>query len=304
MSLQSFLNECSVIRDDEGYSVHLRAKYGELPSYAITCGSPERVRKLMPLLEDLRIVNEHRGLLGVIGNYKGVNVFAVASGMGSPTMAIIFQEWLFNTDIENEPNPTMIRVGSSGSWNEEVGMNDIVISNGIVRDDGASQSVSPLEYPGLTDMMTTLCLIQAAKEVGYECRVHLGPTICKDNLYADEYPEGHSAIHREIRDKQTAYERMGVLATSMESGPPSVLASLYREKARRHGIILKPAYACELVVVSPYYGKSEGIEISYDNDSERRSLRIASEALRLKYLLDHGENVLNPDSIYEFLSEN
>ena len=98
--MESFLRECSVIRDSEGNTVHLKAKGGELPSYAITCGSPERVEKLKDLLEDVRVVNDHRGLLAIVGTYKDVEILAVASGMGSPTMAIVYEEWLFNTDFE------------------------------------------------------------------------------------------------------------------------------------------------------------------------------------------------------------
>lgn len=299
MGLKEFLEECSVIRDSEGYTVHLRAKRGDLPSYALTCGSPERVKKIIPFLTDVEVVNDHRGLYAIRGMYEDLEIFAVASGMGSPSMAIVYDEWLFNTDMEKYTSPTIVRVGSAGSWNKEVGMNDLIISNGVVRDDGASQSVAPLEFPGIVDMITTLCLIHAANELGHvePYKVHVGPTICKDNLYADEDPNGHSAMPEMIMEKQLAYERLGVLATSMESGSPSVLAQLYNQKARDHDVELDPAYACILTSVSPYYGETEDIVIEYNDDTEVQALRIALEALKLKSLVDKGQNVVDITSI-------
>ena len=42
MNSSQFRNKFYIIRDGQGRAVHIRAKYGEVPPYVLSCGSPER----------------------------------------------------------------------------------------------------------------------------------------------------------------------------------------------------------------------------------------------------------------------
>ncbi len=293
MGLREFLDAHDVSRDSEGKAIHLQVKRREPHPYAITCGSPERVQVLGRLLDDVITLNTHRGLFSINGMYRETPIFGFASLMGSPSIGIVAPEWLMSVDLENYPSPTMIRVGSSGSWQEYVKVNDLVISTGIVRDDGASKSVAPIEFPGLVDPITLLCLLQATNKIEYPYGIHVGPTICKDALWPDESPRRHSAIPGAIEIKQLAYRNLGVKASSMEAGYPSVAFPFYEGMARKHEVFLRPAFGNMLLVVGPYFGKSDEIEFEYNSECEEKALEIALEALRLKYLSDQGRDVLD-----------
>jgi len=59
-------------------------------------------------LADSRKVNDHRGLLGYTGTYKGVPISVQTSGMGAPSMSIVVEE-LIRLGAQK-----LIRVGTCG----------------------------------------------------------------------------------------------------------------------------------------------------------------------------------------------
>ena len=71
---------------------YLRLDESQTPTAAILVGDRSRVRLLQDLMSDVRVLNEDRGLLTVVGNYKGTQIIVVAFGMGAPIAAVVAHE--------------------------------------------------------------------------------------------------------------------------------------------------------------------------------------------------------------------
>ena len=107
-------------------TAHNKAKVGEIAKVVLMCGDPLRAKYIADnYLSDVKLVNEVRNMYCFTGNYKGKEISVMGSGMGVPSMGIYSYE-LFNTyDVD-----TIIRVGTCGSYKEDVHVRDIVVAVG------------------------------------------------------------------------------------------------------------------------------------------------------------------------------
>lgn len=101
---------------------HINAAPGDFGKTVLMPGDPLRSKFIAEnFLEDIKLVNNVRGVQGYTGTYKGVKVSVMASGMGMPSIAIYSHE-LFNFfGVEN-----IIRVGSAGGMTTDVKVRDVV----------------------------------------------------------------------------------------------------------------------------------------------------------------------------------
>ena len=78
--------------------IHLRAEPGDYAPLVLLPGDPGRATMIAGLfdggLENARLVNQHRSLLGYTGTYKGKPVSVQTSGMGTPSFSIVMEELL------------------------------------------------------------------------------------------------------------------------------------------------------------------------------------------------------------------
>lgn len=105
---------------------HNEAKKGEIAKTVIMPGDPLRAKTIAEMyLKNYRLVSNVRGIPVYTGTYKGEEITVMASGMGIPSMGIYSYE-LFNFyDVEN-----IIKVGTAGSYNENLNIGDIVLVDG------------------------------------------------------------------------------------------------------------------------------------------------------------------------------
>lgn len=269
-----------VFRDSEGRSYHIRAKKGELSGFIITVGSPERAELASRLLDNSRLISSNRGLLTYLGSYKGIDVTVFCSGMGPGSAEIALTEALANVNYSRFRSVNVIRVGTAGSWNPGVKVGDIVAETGIVRNEGSTLKIAPLEWPARSSPLLLLSIAEAASRLGVSDDVHFGPGITKDTLYADESPEERSAVPWEVEARGRAYETMGALATSMESSVMAILSELYGSMLKEKGVRFR--FASALLIVSPYQGhEGKGVTFSKGVPDEEKALRLGLEALRV-----------------------
>ena len=86
-------------------------------------GDPLRAKFIAEnFLENPKCYNEIRGMLGYTGTYKGVPVSVQGTGMGMPSMGIYSWELITEYGVEN-----LIRIGTAGSFHEDIKVKDIVI---------------------------------------------------------------------------------------------------------------------------------------------------------------------------------
>ncbi|MBQ8440755.1 MAG: purine-nucleoside phosphorylase, partial [Clostridia bacterium] len=105
---------------------HINARKEDFAKTVLMPGDPLRSEFIAKTyLEDAVLVNDVRGVHGYTGYYQGKRVSVMASGMGMPSIGIYSYE-LFNFfDVE-----TIIRVGSCGSFQKDLKLQDIIIAMG------------------------------------------------------------------------------------------------------------------------------------------------------------------------------
>ena len=133
---------------------HINATPSDFAKTVLMPGDPLRAKFIAEnFLENAVLVNNVRGIQGYTGTYKGVPVSVMASGMGMPSIGIYSYELYNFFGVEN-----IMRIGSTGSMNENVHVRDIVIGMGASYNSNyARQYNLPGTYSAIADytMMKT-----------------------------------------------------------------------------------------------------------------------------------------------------
>ena len=102
-------------------------------------------------LSDVVEVAHRREYRTVTGYYEGRWITACSSGMGCPSTAIGVEE------LARAGASTFIRVGSTAALQPHIGVGDLVISEGSLRNDGTTAAYVPAGYPAVPDLELTRC---------------------------------------------------------------------------------------------------------------------------------------------------
>jgi len=271
-------------RDGAGYSYHIKVKKGTISGYTLNAGSPERIEMAAKMLNDSTLISANRGLLIYNGKYGETPITLFCTGMGPGSAEIVYTEILTNIDYKKYKRPVTIRVGTAGSWSPLVKPGDIVAETGIVRNEGTSSKIAPLEWPARTDILTNIIIAEAANKMGLTDKIWFGPGITKDTLYADEEPEYRSAVPWQVEARQKSYDSMGALSTSMESAPMALITEMYNRVLNSHGIRI--SFSSLLLVVSPYYAQEKNVQFQVTEEDEIIALKLGLESLNRKKQID------------------
>ena len=189
---------------------HNSAAPGDFAKTVLMPGDPLRAQFIaQEFLTDARLVNNVRGISGYTGEYSGVPVSVMASGMGMPSIGIYSYELYSAYGVEN-----ILRVGSAGAISPDVRIRDIILAIGA-----CTNSHFAMQYglAGTFAPVASYPLLRAAADLAAEralpCRV--GSLLSSDTFY-DDNAEAVNA----------AWAKMGVLAIEMEA------AALYMTAAR------------------------------------------------------------------------
>ncbi|MBE6662697.1 MAG: purine-nucleoside phosphorylase [Ruminococcaceae bacterium] len=187
---------------------HISAKKEDFAKTVLMPGDPQRSRFIAEnYLENAVLVNDIRGVQGYTGYYKGKRVSVMASGMGQPAIGIYSYE-LFNFyDVSS-----IIRVGSCGSFREDLHVHDIVLAMGACTD---SNFAAQYKMNGTFAPIADFSLL---KKAAAECE-RRGIRYQVGNMYSTDvfYNDTASGIE---------WAKLGVLGVEMES------AALYCNAAR------------------------------------------------------------------------
>lgn len=104
---------------------HIESLKEDIAPIVLMPGDPNRAKFVADnFLEDVKIVNQVRGMLAYTGYYQGTRITIFPSGMGIPSMGIYSYE-LFNFyDVEK-----IIRIGTIGAYSNELKLGDIVVAD-------------------------------------------------------------------------------------------------------------------------------------------------------------------------------
>ncbi|HSF62931.1 MAG TPA: purine-nucleoside phosphorylase [Paracoccaceae bacterium] len=195
-------------------TVHIGAKPGDIAPVVLLPGDPYRARwAAQTFLDNARLVNEVRGMLGYTGTWRGHPVTIHGTGMGMPSLSIYANELIRDYGAQ-----TLIRIGSAGGMQPQVKVRDVVLAMSACTLSTPSRSIfRDLNFAPTADFG----LMRAAWAAGQArgTALHAGPIYSSDIFY-DERP-----------DLQEQMQRHGVLCVEMETAELYTLAARHGRRA-------------------------------------------------------------------------
>ena len=107
---------------------HIGLGPGELADYILLPGDQDRVERIASHFDSIERTHRHREFASATGEYRGLRVTALSTGIGTDNVEIVLAEVLAIAD-----HPTFIRIGSCGALQAGMALGDLVISTGSVR---------------------------------------------------------------------------------------------------------------------------------------------------------------------------
>lgn len=105
-------------------STHIDAPKGAIAETVLLPGDPLRAQWIAEtFLDNAQCYNKVRGMLGFTGTYKGRRISVQGSGMGVPSALIYYHELIADYGAK-----TLIRVGTAGSYQRDIGLRDVVLA--------------------------------------------------------------------------------------------------------------------------------------------------------------------------------
>jgi purine-nucleoside phosphorylase len=188
--------------------IHLRAEEGDYAPIVLLPGDPNRARRISERFDagSVRQVNDHRGLFGFTGTYRGTPVSVQTSGMGTPSLSIVVEELL------RLGARRLIRVGTCGGIAKGLKTGELVIATAACPTDGATQTYLHGEaYAPAADFEVTRALVDTASAAGVNARTGLVASV-------DVFYNTDADYAQRWRDR-------GVLAFEMEASALFFLAA-------------------------------------------------------------------------------
>jgi len=195
-------------------SIHIAAKKGEIAESILLPGDPLRAKHVAEtFLQDVICYNEVRGMFGYTGYYKGKRVSVQGTGMGIPSISIYVNELIREYDVKN-----LIRIGTAGSFQQEVKIKDIVLAMAASTNSAVNwNKFHGSDFAPTANFELLLKAYTAAQALGIE--VKTGNILSSDEFY-DDNP-----------DYFKKWAEYGVLCVEMEAAALYTIAAKYRAKA-------------------------------------------------------------------------
>lgn len=182
-------------------SLHIEAAIGEIAEKVLLPGDPLRAKFIAEnYLSEVKCVNQTRGMLAFTGIYQDKKITVMGSGMGQASLAIYVNELIDFYQVKK-----IIRVGTCGSYQENVKMRDIVLAQSSSTDAAHNKVVfHGMDYSACSDFELLLKAYNSAISMGET--PHVGNVLASDTFYP--YCPN---------DNWKRWADFGVLAVEMES---------------------------------------------------------------------------------------
>ncbi len=195
-------------------TIHIGAEPGQIAETVLMPGDPYRAKwAAETFLDDPKLVNEVRGMLGFTGTWKGHPVTIQGSGMGMPSLSIYANELTRDYGAK-----TLIRIGSCGAMQPDIKVRDLVLAMTATTLSTPSRGIfGDLNFAPCADW--GLLQAAAAEARNHNVATHVGGIYSSDVFY-DERP-----------DLNEQMVRHGVLAVEMEAAELYILAARHKLRA-------------------------------------------------------------------------
>ena len=211
--------------DEVLYHIGISRKMIKEAKYALLPGDPGRVEGLAKALGPATFIACHREFTSWLAEVQDEPVLVMSTGMGCPCVSIALEE-LARLGVTH-----FIRVGTTGSLQDDLNLGDVVISKAAVRTDGASKCYAPVEYPAVADLDITLALRQAAQELQIPHKI--GITVTTDSFWPgqERYDSFTGYVPRALQGSLKEWQALGCSNFEMEAATLFVVANTFGLKA-------------------------------------------------------------------------
>lgn len=225
---------------------HIQAHPEQFASTCLLPGDPLRAKFIAEhYLEDAELVTSTRNMLGYTGRYKGQSVSVMGTGMGLPSCMLYSEELIKDFGVKR-----LIRVGSCGSTDPEISLNDIVLAAGASTDSNANRlQFAGYDYAAIADYALLSKAVESAERLAVKAQV--GNVFSTDSFY---HPN---------RKLTAILNRLHILAIEMEA------AGLYSVAARNR------AQALAILTVSDDLIAQQALTREQRESSFDRMIRLA-----------------------------
>lgn len=192
-------------------SIHIGANKGDIAETILLPGDPLRAKWIAEtFFENPVCFNEVRGMLGYTGTYEGKRVSVMGTGMGVPSISIYAHELITQFGVKN-----LIRVGSSGSYQEHIKIRDVVLAMAASSNSGVNElRFGGADYAPTASFELFQKAVEAAKNKSITIKA--GNVFTSDEFYADDF------------ESYKKWSKFGVLCVEMET------AGLYTVAAKHN----------------------------------------------------------------------
>lgn len=195
-------------------SLHIGAEKGAIAQKVLLPGDPLRAKWVADtFLENSVCYNTVRGMNGYTGTFKGEKVSVQGTGMGMPSTAIYVNELIREYGVKQ-----MIRIGTAGSYQEDIKVRDVILAMSASTDSGINKRrFDGMDYAATANFDLFIKAYEVAKAKGI--KVKAGNILSADEFYGDDFNYyKHWANH-------------GVLCVEMETAALYTLAAKYKVQA-------------------------------------------------------------------------
>ena len=198
-------------------SIHLEAKIGDIAETVLLPGDPLRAKYVAEnLLDDAVCYNNVRGMLGFTGTYNGNRVSIQGSGMGMGSAGIYVNELISTYKVKN-----LIRVGTCGALQKDLGVGEVVLAMSASGDSGANTAMfGTMHYAATADFGLLKKAYDASQKLGIKTTP--GSIFSTDTFYNDDphrwdkwIQHGILGIEMESQILYTVAKRLGANALAV-----------------------------------------------------------------------------------------
>lgn len=195
-------------------SVHINAKKDAIAETILLPGDPLRAKWIAETFFDNPVCfNEVRGMLGFTGAYKGKRISVMGTGMGLPSISIYAHELINEYNVKN-----LIRVGSAGSYKNDVKVRDVVLAMAASSNSGLNkQRFNGADYAPTANFELFQKAVEVAKTKNIPIKA--GNVLTSDAFYADNFED------------YKKWANFGVLCVEMETAGLYTIAAKHNVNA-------------------------------------------------------------------------
>jgi purine-nucleoside phosphorylase len=195
-------------------STHINAKTNEIAGTVLMPGDPLRAKWIAEtFLEKPFCYSNVRGMLGYTGEYKGHRISVQGSGMGVPSAMIYYHELIKDYGVKQ-----IIRVGTAGSYQQDVKIRDVVLALSASTNSGFNNAVfNDVSFAPAASFNLIMKAALYARENNIPIRA--GNVLTSDQYYEDD-PMAYKK-----------WANYGVLCVEMETAGLYTIAAKYNIEA-------------------------------------------------------------------------